>query len=103
MVTGGYICSVLPPSADFSGLSSEGVPGEGPHAGQAMGRFYVQALEGPSGDPVRGAVPRATVPKLWHAHAWDEVDTSPKDGQVQLGNGDDTVEVGRGAISEGGR
>ena len=75
------ICGALPISSDFSGLSSGGVPRDVPHVGQDMGKFYVQALEGPSGDPTVGPVPLSIFSKLLHSNAFGEVDTEPKDRQ----------------------
>ena len=64
--------------------------------------FYAQALEGPSGDPAVGSTPLAAVLKLWHACASVKDDTASKYGQLQLGNVNENVVTGCGAISEGG-
>ena len=98
----GDICGVLTPSSDFSGLSSEGEPGKDPHAGQANVTLYVHALEIPSGDAVGGDVPLAVVIKLWHEIERGKDDKSSKEVQVQLGDGDETEEMGHGAGAEGG-
>ena len=95
---GGYLCGVLPPSAEFSGLSGGGVTSKVSHAGQAMGKFYVKALEAPSVHPTGGAIPLAMVPKLNIVDACDKVDMQPNCVQVKSGNGDETEEAGRGDI-----
>ena len=53
----GYICGVLTLSADFIGLSGGGVPVEVPHAGHAMVKFYLKAMEVPSVYPAGGSTP----------------------------------------------
>ena len=67
-----------------------------------MGTLYVHALEGPSGNPVGGFAPLTAVLKLGHACASVKDDTASKYGQLQLGNGNENVVTGCGAISEGG-
>ena len=61
---GGGGGGLLPLSADFSGLSSVGVPGEVPRVGQYKGTLYVYSLKGPSGNPAGVAVPLSPVLKL---------------------------------------
>ena len=78
------------------------MPGEVPHAGQAKGTLYVQALEGPNVNPSGGDAPSSTMIKLLHAHTQCKDNMSSKDRQVQPGNLDKAMEMGCGSGAEVG-
>ena len=85
---GGYLLGVLPPRHSFSSLSGGGVPVNVTRTRKATGGYYVQALEGPSGDPEGGYVLFSTVTKLRHAYSKGRSDQKPMDVLVKLGNQD---------------
>ena len=53
-----------------------------------MVEINVHELEGPGGDPARGSVPPATVPKLRYSHTSGVAGPAPTDGQVRPAIGD---------------
>ena len=64
-------------------MSGRMLTSKGSKTGQAVGELHVQALEGPGVDPLGGAVPPDTVPKMQHAHTRSVAGTAPMDDQVQ--------------------
>ena len=69
---------------------------------QGYRNIYAQAIEDPSGNHEGGAAPLDAVLKIWHAHACVEDYMAPKDGLVQSGNEDETMETVCRSISESG-
>ena len=65
----GYICGVLPTSAEVGGVSGRWVPGKGEQTREAQGTLHVSSLEVEGDNSTGGTGTTATMRSLWDAHA----------------------------------